>query len=95
MEPLVFPERIGRALDTTKKTRLLPRAKTAAKGSFGLLQRRLLQRFYPPALRCHNSSIAAVTKNTTINAHFSGVFGFLRRAENYRHMRLEFVSINF
>ena len=85
-----------------KKTRLLRRAKTAAKaqkidtkGPFGLLQRGLLWQFYPLALWCRNSSIAAVTKNATINAPFSGVFGFLWRAKNYRHISLEFVLIDF
>ena len=64
--------------------------KTTTKGPFGQLQR-----FYPPALRCRNSSIAAITKNVTINAPFSGIFGFLQRVENRHHMRLEFVSIDF
>ena len=86
----------------TKKTVLLQRAKTAAKaqkttakGPFDLSCRVLLWRFYPPMLRCRNRAIAAVTKNTSINAPFGGIFGFLWRVENRRHMRLEFVSIDF
>ena len=77
-----------------KKTVLLRRAKTAAKaqntaakGSFDLSWRVLLRRFYPPVLRCHYTSITAITKNTAINAPFSGVFSFLWQAENRRHMR--------
>ena len=50
--------------------------KTAVKGSFDLSRQVLLWRFYPPVLQCCNSSIAVVTKNGAINAHFSGVFGF-------------------
>lgn len=49
----------------------------------------------PPAMHCHNSSIAAVIKNATINTPFSGICGLLRRAENRRHMLSEFVSIDF
>ena len=49
--------------------------KTAAKGPFDLLWQ-----FYPPALRCHNSSIATVTKNVAIDQPFSGSFGLLQRA---------------
>ena len=78
-----------------KKTILLQWAKTAAKGPFDLSWRVLLRQFYIPVLRCRNSSIAVVTKNATINAPFSGLFGFLRRAENGHHMRLEFMSIYF
>ena len=51
--------------------------KTAAKGPFGLLRRVLLRWFHLPAMHCRNSSIAAVTKNATINSPFSGVLGFL------------------
>ena len=87
---------------TIKKTGLLRRLKTAAqaqkttaKGPFSLLQRRQLRRFYLLALRRRNSSIAAVTKNATINASFSGVFGFLRWTENHCHMRSKFMSIDF
>jgi len=86
----------------TKKTVQLQRAKTAAKaqkttakGPFDLSCRVLLWRFYPPVLQCRNSSIAVVTKNASINAPFGGVFGFLWRAENRRHMRLEFMLIDF
>ena len=60
--------------------------KIAAKGPFGLLRQFLLL-----ALHCCSSSTAVVTKNAAINTPFSGVFGFLRRAENRRHMLLEFV----
>ena len=49
--------------------------KTAAKGSFDLLWR-----FYSPALRCDNSSIATVTKNVAIDQPFSGAFGLLQPA---------------
>ena len=69
--------------------------KTAAKGLFGLLWQGLLRRFHPLALHYRNSSIMVVTKNTTINAPFSSVFGFLYRAKNHRHMLLKFVSIDF
>ena len=82
---------------TTKKTSLLWRAKTAAKaqktaakGPFGLLRR-----FYLPALRCRNNSIAAVTKTAAIDLPFSGTFGLLRRAKNRRHMRLPFSQVAF
>ena len=64
--------------------------KIAAKGPFGLLQQ-----FYLPALRCHNSSIAAVTKNAAIDLSFSGAFGLLRRAKNRHHMRLPFSQVAF
>ena len=69
--------------------------KNAAKVSFGLLWLGLLRQFHPPTLHCHNSSIAAVIENATINAPFSGVSGFLRRVENRRHMLSKFVSIDF
>ena len=85
-----------------KKTSLLRRAKTAAKaqktaakGPFGLLWRGLLRRFYLPALRCRNNSIAAVTKTAAIDLPFSGAFGLLRRAKNRRHMRLPFSQVAF
>ena len=65
---------------TTKKTSLLRRAKTAAKAQkttakspFGLLWQGLLRQFYPPALQCRNSSIAAVTKGAAIDLSFSVV----------------------
>ena len=85
-----------------KKTSLLRRAKTAAKaqktaakGPFGLLRRGLLRRFYLPALRCRNNSIAAVTKTAAIDLPFSGAFGLLWRAKNRRHMRLPFSQVAF
>ena len=59
-----------------KKTGLLWRAKTAAKGPFGLLWR-----FYLPAFWCCNRSITAVKKNTAIDHPFSGAFGLLRPYE--------------
>ena len=59
-----------------KKTGLLRRAKTAAKGPFGLLWW-----FYSPAFRCCNRSIAAVIKNAAIDHPFSGAFGLLRPYE--------------
>ena len=59
-----------------KKTGLLRRAKTAAKGPFGLLWW-----FYSPAFRCCNRSIAAVINNAAIDHPFSGAFGLLRPYE--------------
>ena len=55
----------------------------------------LLWHFLSSLLQCHYSSIAEVTKKVTIYAPFSGGFGLLQRAENRRHMRLEFMSIDF
>ena len=80
-----------------KKNGILQRAKTtakaqktAAKGSFSLLRR-----FYPPALRCRNSSITAVTKNAAINLPFNSAFCLLQQAKNRHHMRLPFGQVAF
>ena len=80
-----------------KKNGLLQRAKTtakaqktAAKGPFGLLRQ-----FYPPALRCRNSSITTVTKNAAINLPFNSAFCLLQQAKNRHHMRLPFGQVAF
>ena len=84
-----------------KKNGLLWQAKNAAKTqksvakcTFDLQRWVLLWWFFPPLLRCCYRSIAAVTKNASINLPFSEGFGLVRRADNYRHIRLEFESID-
>ena len=84
-----------------KKNELLWRAKnatkaqkSAAKGTFDLQRRVLLQWFFPPLLRCYYRSIAVIPKNAAINLSFSGSFGLLWRVDNHRHIRLEFESID-